>query len=104
MDNLELLEEDDRDKRTIKAEWLRLSQAETRLWISVIFEALNDLTDNDATIREEAQGFIEGKTGSLQNICQSIGLNSKAIISMYQKLGPAEMKKRFITVLRKKTL
>ncbi len=85
-------------------QWQKLAQAETRLWISVIFEALNDLNQDNAAIREEAKAFIEGRNGSLQCICRAVGLNHVAIISMYKKLGALEMKKLFVNVLRKKSL
>lgn len=95
----------------------RLEEAEKRLWIRVILEAVFDLdNDNEILLRDddgkivcdaqgnriitklsdEAHRFLSGQDHSLYYICNAIGVNAKQIVKDLQRLGRKELKRVFL--------
>jgi hypothetical protein len=61
-----------------------------------ILEAVNDLGHSSTVIKESAKRFLSGKDGMLQEICERIDVNHKAIINSYKELGPKKLQKMFL--------
>lgn len=98
----------------------RIEEAEKRLWIRVILEAVFDLDqdekkilrDDDGRIVLDAQGnrimysksedaykFLSGQDRSLYYLCNAIGVNAKQIVNDLKRLGPKELKRIFLANL-----
>jgi hypothetical protein len=95
----------------------RLEEAEKRLWIRVILEAVFDLDNDEEEIlrdddgkmlfdtqgnrimiklSDEAHKFLSGQDRSLYYICNAIGVNAKQIINDLKRLGRKELKRVFL--------
>lgn len=95
----------------------RLEEAEKRLWIRVILEAVFDLDNDEEEIlrdddgkmlfdtqgnrimiklSDEAHKFLSGQDHSLYYICNAIGVNAKQIINDLKRLGRKELKRVFL--------
>lgn|GEM_PF-3146644 len=92
----------DRDSRegliaAVNAEHVRLSNSDRRLWMSVIFQAIDDLDSTDVELRQEAINFLSGKDDALADICDASGLNAQAIKTTFSTLGIPGLKALYMT-------
>ena len=67
--------------------------AETRLWQSVLYQALRDTLSYDQRIRDEALVFLDHQTVDLNMVCDMAGVIPEKVIRAAQyleELGPRE--------------